>query len=351
MYSSNGTKNIHITPKPFLLPKKCQIQWDKTPNFLKNGSVTADINHITGESVYGVNRGKNSTAKNNVLCFLEQASRMDVFLRVEKGRIIKSPPTKEQLIDKLVATGNHAVKYYGNVPYELLKVRDHWAEDAIVHEGDPLNKSNQLQGRVLQRRGKRFSAKNMTVKEKVIDILKHSCGMLAEGHVIAFLNSGLKCPECKSIGQIGWCNGITGRSVDGFRDAVCMSCYKKDIVTLFEIKTRWEKSVQKSPYNTYAGSFVSLNSLMTIKANVYMVIASRDTGDVRIGKITSAKMRGNASWLYALQEGYTWGGPSSYITCSGGFQSCPVKMTPLLDILPDNLFESILNSALKKIAF
>jgi hypothetical protein len=125
-----------------------------------------------------------------------------------------------------------------------------------------------------------------------------------------------------------------------------MNCHNNGVITLFEIKTRWEKVVATGGNGTYAGSFVALNTLMTLKSNIYLVIASRDTGDVRIGKITSAKMRGNPNWLYALQEGLEWGAPSSYVTCAGGFIHCPVKMPPLIETMSDKYVDEVALTAL-----
>ncbi len=79
------------------------------------------------------------------------------------------------------------------------------------------------------------------------------------------------------------------------------------------------------------------------------MIASRDTGDVHIGKITSAKMRTNHNWLYALQEGYTWGGPSSYVTCAKGLMHCPVKMPILVETMTDDYVERVVNAAISQI--
>lgn len=327
-----------------------QLSWKATPNFCGNVySMVANLKHICGEDVYGKNRGKEVAAQKSVVNFLERSANMDIFKCIESGDIISTPPTKEYLINKLVCLGKRALEYYSNVPYEQTEVRDHWAEDARVRLGAPMNKSVPLQARVLNRSGKRFSAKTITVNETVIDMIKSSRGMLAEGFVVAFLNSGLRCPECKMVGKIGWCDGVSHRSVDGFRDAVCMNCQQNGVNTLFEIKTRWEKAASSCGNGTYAGSFVALNTLMTVNVNVYLVIVSRDTGDVRIGKITSAKMRGNHNWLYALQEGFTWGGPSSYVTCAKGFVTCPVKMTPLVEIMPNELVDQIAKEALEKI--
>lgn len=326
------------------------LSWKNTANFNGNTySMVSNLNAICGEGVYGKNRGKELSARKSVSGFLKRSANMNVFKCIEDGDIITYPPTNDQMTNKLIGLGTRALEYYSNLEYELTEVRDHWGEDARVHQGAPLNKSIPLHKRVLSRFGKRFSARIITAREQVIDILKNSRGMLSEGHVVAFLNSGMKCPECGQVGKIGWCDGVSHRSVDAFRDAVCMGCKSIGKNTLFEIKTRWEKAVLNDAYGTYAGSFVALNTLMTINANVYLVIASRDTGDVRIGKITSAKMRGNHNWLYALQENLSWGGPSSYVTCKKGFKCCPVKMPLLIETIPDNVVENIVNTAISSI--
>lgn len=331
-----------------VVPK--QVLWFDTPNF--NGNIfnmVSNLKHICGEKVFGKGRGRVLEGKKSVIDLLKKSAEMDVFKYVEEGEIISQPLSDNKLIDKLTALGSRAVQYYSNLPYEQIVVRDHWAEAANVRNGSPLNKSIPLQARVLTRSGKRFSATPISVKDYVIDMLNDSKGLLSEGHVIAFMNSGFKCPECRTIGKIGWCDGVSHRSVDSFRDAVCMSCRQNGVITLFEIKTRWEKSLKTCNNGTYAGSFVALNTLMTIGANVYLVIASRDTGDLRVGKITSAKMRANHNWLYALQEGYKWGGPSSFVTCAKGFMHCPVKMPILLETIPNGYVQSLVEVAISRI--
>jgi hypothetical protein len=327
-----------------------QIPWDTTPNF-RNGlfATRTNIDHIAGDNVFGKGKSRADTGIKSITSYLKRSAQMDIFKCVEGGTIVITPPTKEELVAKLQGLGTRALEYYSNLSYEQTDVTDHWAKAARVRNGAPLDISVPLHKRVLARGGKRFSAKVVTAKYTVIDMIKNSRGMLAEGHVVAFLNSGLKCPECKSIGKIGWCDGVSHRSVDAFRDAVCMNCHNNGVITLFEIKTRWENVVTSGGNGTYAGSFVALNTLMTLNANIYLVVASRDTGDVRIGKITSAKMRGNHNWLYALQEGLHWGAPSSYVTCAGGLMKCPVKMPLLIETMSDSFVDEITVTVLEGI--
>ena len=308
------------------------------------GSLYTSLDTITGECVYGKNRGKTKKAYELLCNYMEKSENMECFQTIKPGKIINTPPTHIDMVIKLKEYINRAKEYYANQP--LTNITDTWA-GGNIYEGSPLNKNIEYHARILQRSEKRFKGKPSTIEEQITELITSSHGMLSEGHVIAFLNTNSKCPECNTVGSIGWCDGITHRSVDGFRDAICMSCKEKGINTLFEIKTRWECAIHKNKDpGTYSGSFAAINSLMMMKANVYLIIASRDTGYIRIGKITSAKLRGNKNWLYALQEGFDWGAPSSYVSCDKGLVLLPLHMNPLinLDKSIKNVIQEVLNS-------
>lgn len=308
------------------------------------GSLYSTIDNIAGDCVFGKNRGKTESAYNSVFNYMENSKNKEIFFKITPGKIIKKPPTDEELFIKLSEYIVRAKKYY-NTKDTHITVTDQWAFGDI-HEGSPLNRKNPCHIRLLERSGKRFKGKNTTLSEQITELITSSVGMLAEGYVIAFLNSGLKCPECKVVGAIGWCEAMLHRSVDSFRDAICMSCKNKNIITLFEIKTRWEDAIQKNKdKGIYAGSFPAINALEKLKANVYVVLVSRDTGDIRLGKITSAKLRGNKYWLYALQEGLDEGSPSSYIYCQKGLTLLPVKMEPLINV--DKNIKNVIQQVLK----
>lgn len=329
--------------------RKVAINWRSTP-MLKRGlfSFKTQFSQVCGDSVYGRGQGKELQAYKNIIGFMEKSADMDVYQAVPTHQIVKTPPTEQECIEKLRGLKERARVYYKDV--DQTDVTDNWAKLAGVRPGQPLDKNVPAQKRVLEkgaRGGKRFSGTPMTEDEIVKDTVANCSGMLAEGFVIAFLNSGLRCPECQAVGKIGWCDGISHKSVDAFRDAVCTSCLENGVITLFEIKTRWEKHVVGTN-GTYAGSFVALNTLMAMNANVYLVIASRDTGNVRIGKITSARMDTNPNWLYALQEGFTWGGPSSYVECDKGLKICPVRMPPLVDIITDDFCARVVEAAMQE---
>ena len=310
-----------------ILDKKWYQRYNMTLGI--KGSLYSAIDNIAGDCVFGKNRGKTESGYNSVFNYMEKSENKEYFINVTPGKIIKTPPTHNELVLKLSEYVKRAKEYYKNNPHTA--VIDQWA-GGDIHDGSPLNKKNQHHSRVLQRSGKRFKGKIETMTEQMTELIISSTGMLSEGYVISFLNSGLRCPECKAVGAIGWCDAISHRSVDSFRDAICMSCREKGIITLFEIKTRWEEAIQKNKETgTYAGSFPAISALDNINANVYLVLVSRDTGDIRLGKITSSKLRGNKHWLYALQEGLEWGSPSSYVYCEKGLYLLPVKMPPLIN--------------------
>ena len=314
--------------------------WYKRANLTLGmyGSLYGSLDKITGDSVFGIKRGKTKIAYNLLCDFMDKSEHMECFKIVPKGHIITTPPTQEEMILKLKEYISRAKEYYNNNPFTT--VIDLWAGGKI-HEGEPLDKTIEYHSRLLERNEKRFKGTLASPSEQIKELITSSDGMLCEGHVIAYLNNTFSCLECKSKGNIGWCDGISHRSVDGFRDATCMKCREKGIITLFEIKTRWESAIKKNKDpGTYTGSFAAINSLLMIKANVYIVIASRDTGNVRIGKITTIKLRGNKNWLYSLQEGNSWGAPSSYVSCQGGLLLLPDRMTPLITV--DKMIKNVI---------
>lgn len=323
--------------------------WIKRANLTSgiNGSLYKYLDNITGDNVFGKNRGKTKQAFDLLIIYMEKSENMECFQTITTGKIILSPPTYEEMVIKLTEYINRAKEYYKTQPFT--KVIDLWAGGSI-HEASPLNKNIEYHSRMLQKQEKRFSGKIATFTEQITELITSSNGMLCEGHVIAFLNTKFRCLECKTLGSIGWCDGYSLRSVDGFRDAICMNCYNNNIITIFEIKTRWESAIHKNKdHGTYAGSFSAINSLMMIKANVYLVIASRDTGHIRVGKITSAKLRGNKNWLYSLQENLDIGGPSSYVSCCKGFVLYPFLMTPLISI--DKSIKKVIQEVLQNTFF
>ena len=334
--------------------KEKNIDWKNTPAFRHGvyGALYSHLEKACGTNVYGKGRSETKKAYKLLQAYLERSAVLECFQNIPPSHIVKTPPTQEECIKKMTELGNRALKYYRGLPYDQTEVTDTWAKIANTRDGQPLKRSIQSHARVLNRYDKRFIGRHVSAEYTVKDIITRCNGMLAEGHVIAFLNSiGFKCPHCQSVGKIGWCDGVSHRSVDAFRDAVCISCQSQGIITLFEIKTRWENAVLRDRNCTYGGSYVALNTLMAMKANIYLVVASRDTGIVRVGKITSYTLSGNKNWLYALQEGFTWGSPSSFVKCTQGLLKCPVLMPPLVNTLNDDFIKSVSTAVLKNIMF
>jgi hypothetical protein len=327
------------------LKQQVSDNWKNTPNF-KRGifSFLQKLELTCGENVYGKNNGKEKQAYIQLIAYLEKASNMSIFKNIPNSYIIKDPPTQQELVQKMTNIGTRALSYYKK--FKQQDIVDTWSNEAFIKDGEPLNKSNELHRRVMRKHGKRFITRTISVKNQVRNIITECRGILSEGHIIAFLNSVLKCPICNAVCKLGWCEGSSPLSIDSFRDAVCTNCQSHGVRTLFEIKTRWEQDVINCGNGTYAGSYVALNTLMAIKANVYIVIASRDTGNVRIGKITSSSIRGNRNWLYALQEGFSWGSPSSFVTCDNGLELCPVTMPSLEESLDDKIIKKITDQSL-----
>jgi len=328
------------------LNSKTNMCWNETNNFEEGEwAFLNSLNTICGENVFGKGKSKSEIAKINVMKYLERSMGIDSLKNILPGDIISEPPTYEFLVARLIDLCERSPSYYNKFP--KTHVTDTWScKVKSIKEGMPLNINDGNHKRLIKYGGKRFTGEKLSIKENLIDMVKNSRDTLAEGFVVSFLNSGLKCPECKVVGKIGWCKGMDLYCSESFRDAICMNCYKKNKITLFEIKIRWEEYICDKN-NTYSGSFIALNVLFAMRVNVYLVIVSRDTGNVRIGKITKTKMRGNKNWLYSLQENVGWGGPSSVSICKNGLHKLPVKMKkPLVEILTQGFCNKIYNEVI-----
>ena len=331
--------------------KNILTDWNQTPIFKDKcmGKIYAILFPqcflICGETVFGKGNDLSVVGLRSVIAFLKKSVNMDIYKAVPSSQITLLTPTRSNLVSKLIDLCARANEYYQLYPQTI--VVDNWSKRVGVDECAQLKRSVYCQHRLLETGGKRFSEIHVSVDSQIEGLIKSSSGLLAEGYVIAFLNTCYKCPVCNVIGKIGWCDNMslfTSGSVDAFRDGVCVNCSDNGIITLFEIKTRWENCIEKN--GTYGGSFAALNTLMSINANVYLVVVSRDTGNVRIGKITSGRLRANKNWLYSLQENLGWGSPSSYIICADGFKLLPVKMSKLLTTLSKKYCNSIFNEVL-----
>jgi hypothetical protein len=100
-----------------LKEKEIQMSWKDTPNFRGNSyNMVSNIKYICGEDVFGKNRGQEKLARVSVTRLLERSANMSLFKCVEGGDIITTPPTKEDVISKLVLTGRRALEYYSCLP-------------------------------------------------------------------------------------------------------------------------------------------------------------------------------------------------------------------------------------------
>jgi hypothetical protein len=322
------------------------IAWNKTSNFSGQrpmDSFKHQVYAITGNKTYGNGHGKEKYAHVNLLKFLERAVVSDMFLEIPSGKIMTEDPTDDMLVDLLVS-------YMKNdIAACRLNIEDRWAALSGSRVGDPMCDSNGRQNRILKDGPRpRFVDKPVSKKE-YMKVCTSNEGMLSEGFVVTFLNKKLKCPECGVKGQIGWCTSHDYTKVDSFRDSVCMSCKQKGINTLFEIKCRWESKAALSNEGISAGSYVALNSLMAMRANVWIVVVSKDTGNIRIGKINRAEIAPNKNWLFFVQHELGCAGPSSKVFCHGGLRLAPITMKPLTKSLNSHRMKRIAEASIDRI--
>ena len=328
---------------------RLKTRWDKTPNFKYNAylSLMPTLESICGDLVYGKYLGKQCSGYRKIIAFLEKAVSSKYYTDIPYGHILTHSPTPKDCVDYLTIVGQKKWKFYSKRNY-WVDVIDRWVPILAIKKGSPLNLSKHQHYNFFQhtQNQKRFVKVNIPIRQRLIHDLKNCQGILAETYVVSFLNSNIKCPECKSIGMIGWCGNDKTEGSDSFRDAICLSCRAKGIITLFEIKTRWDRLARRGN-GTYAGNFVSLNTLMAMGANIYIVIASKDTGHVRIGKITFAKIRATESWLYFLQENANNSSPASYVVCDNGFTLCKSRMVPINQLLSNSIVKDISRQVIK----
>jgi len=322
--------------------------WIHTPNFYNGIWVFKNnIRHICGDDVFGYGKGRSEMAVNNVIHFLEKSDDLQYLKSVKPCKIINKDPTYEELVCNLLNICKRSSLYFKKFP--KTKVKDNWAYKVKnIKVAHPVNKSIHQHKKLLEYGNKRFTGYKQNINDTIKNVILDNEGILAELYVLSFLNNNIKCPECKVNGKISSCEQYNINCSDSFRDGICMNCYNNDKLTLFEIKTRWEKDIKNKNF-THAGSFVALNVLFSMKANVYLVVVSRDTGTVRLGKITTSKPRANKNWLYSLQENFKWGSPSSLVICKNGLHILPNKMKPLKDVLTKNVCNKVSKQILEEI--
>lgn len=178
---------------------------------------------------------------------------------------------------------------------------------------------------------KRFAPITLNENQFLSKKCTDQCGYLLETYIITELNNnGFKCPECSSISCLTLCED-NENVIDSFRDAICLECYKQNIKTIFEIKTRNKehiyKNIKDNKLKIYAGDYVSINTLIKLHYSVYIILYARDTGDIIIGKIVGSRIRPNERYLYGLQEKLDIGSLASDIICINLNNICNIQIS------------------------
>lgn len=317
-----------------------QNNWRNTKlmNHLDDIKLQTIITKLCGERIFKNTAEHTSAFAFNTFKESLQKSTNPYYTNINTGRIISKPLSYQDCVDKMVIELQSDQQFYRRHD-GYLDIVDSWAES----QG-----KRKCTTDIDQEDTPRFLGIPMSEEEFLNKQIKQCEGILSEGYIIAHLNTAGCCPECGVSGKIGWCDTIK-HSSNSFRDGICMNCYENNIITLFEIKTRWEKSIA-GKNTTYAGDYIALNVLFKIKANVYLVVSSRDTGVVRMGKITFAFMKVNERFLYAIQNKLNWGAPSTTVKCGDGLIEMKEKINPSMNqILTGDLCESIGKDALNRI--
>lgn len=324
-----------------------QVAYNATPAMKKSAfSLRRELSTVCGPVVFGqecpesVKRAQTKLVEN-----CKMAVGCEYYTHIPTGKVVAGTPSEEDCVARMVEELKGCAKFYDdrNGYYDYV---DEWAAALRKKDCEPLFRNNgrSLYGRRTPNR-KRFTSKKLD-RDEYLERRSVDRGFLGEGFVVGFLNQGLKCPECKKIGTIGLCGGTSIDYITSFRDAICMHCHEQGKITLFEIKTRWEKHIAEGGKTTYAGNFVAMNTLMAMGASVYMVLVSRDTGKIRIGKVGNAKPRANKAWLFSLQENKPWANPSCFTICET-LSELPVCMTPLVETISDNFRERVAEKAME----
>lgn len=247
-----------------------------------------------------------------------------------RGIIQNRLPSKHELVSRFTDELKSHISFYDR--YDgLLKIKDNWA-DAL---GKPKCSPNVKKIENVPR----FSAYHVDKTKYIKECLQTCKSFIIECLAIYHLNTEHTCPECNGRNCISWSGGSGHTHSSSFRDGICLRCLDNNKITIFEVKSRWEKCVRQQD-RIYAGNYISLTSLFSLNANIYMVVVSRDTGNVRMGKATFGYMRIREKFLYALQENENWGSPSSYVICEGGIYVIG-NIKNLLSLYNSNYIEDV----------
>lgn len=254
----------------------------------------------------------------------------EYYIKIHPGVIVYDYPTIVEYRTRLKQEIKNTLAFYNR--FGSIKIVDEWAKITNKYTCflPPVDFKKPT--------GKRFSSKKLTIEEYFKDQLKNCFDFLAESYIVSFFNNYIECPECGVQGCIGLSGGTSLEFCSSFKDGVCMNCYNNGVDTVFEIKVRNENGI-KNKTTIYAGNFVAIQALLHKNINVYLIIVSRDTGSIRLGKIVSANTRINETFLYSVQENLPYCSPASIVKCSN-LVILPMKMTPLCEVFtPDVRFQ------------
>ena len=318
----------------------CSTSWRDTKLMahLDDVKLKTIVNKLCGEKIF-----KNTANHTGIFAFDVikenlQKSLKSYYTTINTGKIISEPLTYQDCVDKMVIELENDKQFYRR-QNGYLDIVDSWAES----QG-----KRKCTTDIEQEDRPRFLGIPINEEDFLKKQIKQCEGILSEGYIIAHLNTAGCCPECGIRGKIGWCESLK-HSSNSFRDGICMNCHENNVITLFEIKTRWENSIA-GKNTTYAGDYAALNVLFRMRANVYLVVSSRDTGIVRLGKITFAFMKVNERFLYAIQEKLKWGSPSTTVKCGDGLVEMKEKINPpMIQTLSEDICENIGKEALSRL--
>jgi len=273
---------------------------------------------------------------NKVLKSLERASSDSFQVNITECEIVSEFPTTEDYISRLKKEIKGSLEYFNKHNGE--QIIDTWAKISgkkpafIPYIG------------YKPPTPKRFELIHGDKDEHVRWVAENSFDFLAEGYIVAYFNKYLMCPECGGQGCFGLAGGTSIYENTSFKDAVCNNCLKSKINTVFEIKIRWE-GVIKDKVTLYAGNYTTIRAFLNKNVNVYMVVVSRDTGTIRIGKVTEAVPKFNENFLYTVQEDLKWGAPASIVICEN-ISVLSAKLPPIDTIFTEELKRQITNAVL-----
>jgi hypothetical protein len=125
-----------------------------------------------------------------------------------------------------------------------------------------------------------------------------------------------------------------------------MGCNSKRIKTVYEIKTRKEREIIDRN-DTPAGDWVSIETYRRKNINVVLVVVSKDTGTIRVGRITRWKIVGKPRFMYGLQERTKLSSPASHVFCEDGFTKLDISLV-LNNYVTPELCKKVMANILKE---